>query len=117
MRIGPSRSLFRERPLRDGLRWAITLMKNAADREERTEKDVAMENRLSPMRELLGELLQQVGQPSEALRAFEESLKITPNRFRSLAGAAASAERMRNDRLASSYYTRLLTLASYADSE
>jgi hypothetical protein len=32
-------------------------MRAAADLEDRTEKHIAMENRLSPMRELLGEML------------------------------------------------------------
>src|SRR4051812_19891279 len=36
---------------------AIVGMRQAADREDRSGKHVAMENRLSPMRELLGELL------------------------------------------------------------
>jgi tetratricopeptide (TPR) repeat protein len=96
---------------------AIELMRNAADREERTEKDVAMENRLWPMRELLGELLLQAGEPQQALLAFEDSLKIAPNRFRSLAGAAEAAVALKNDRSARSYYSQLLVLAGTADSE
>ena len=42
---------------------AIALMTSAADREDLTEKHVAMENRLSPMRELLGELLLEADEP------------------------------------------------------
>jgi tetratricopeptide (TPR) repeat protein len=96
---------------------AVALMRDAADREERTEKSVAMENRLSPMRELLGELLVQAGQAQEALEAFEASLKTTPKRFRSLAGAAQSAALSGRDRLAVSYYSQLLRLAATADAE
>jgi len=36
---------------------ALRLMRSAADQEDASQKDVAMENRLWPMRELLGELL------------------------------------------------------------
>ena len=42
---------------------ALKLMRSAADLEDASEKHVAMENRLWPMRELLGELLLELGQP------------------------------------------------------
>ncbi|GAA0603185.1 hypothetical protein GCM10009416_46100 [Craurococcus roseus] len=72
---------------------ALRLMRAAADLEDRTEKHIAMENRLSPMRELLGERLLETGDPAAALREFEASLKAAPNRYRSFAGAAKAAER------------------------
>ena len=53
-----------------------------------------MENRLWPMRELLGELLLALKQPAEALPAFELSLQAARNRFRGLYGAARAAERL-----------------------
>ena len=96
---------------------AITLMQSAADREDRTEKHIAMENRLSPMRELLGELLLAADKPAEALREFERSLRVVPGRFRSLAGAGQAAVRTGNRRLAQSYFNQLLSLAGNADSE
>ncbi len=96
---------------------AVSLMRNAADREGRTEKHVAMENRLSPMRELLGELLLEAENPREARREFERSLRTVPNRFRSLFGAGQSAARVGNRRLAKSYYRRVLSLTVYADTE
>lgn len=71
---------------------AIESMHEAADREDRTDKHVAMENRLSPMRELLRELLLEAKRPDDAVNEFEISLRTTPNRFRSLAGAAHAAE-------------------------
>jgi len=96
---------------------AIARMREAADREDRSEKHVAMENRLSPMRELLGELLVETGQPREALREFEASLRLTPNRFRSLAGAADAAARAGHRRTAAAYYRKLVTLAGTGGSE
>ena len=71
-------------------------MRAAADREDHREKHVAMENRLSPMRELLGELLLEAGRPDEAQREFDASLQTVPNRFRSLAGAARAAASLRS---------------------
>ncbi len=82
---------------------ATALMRGAADREDRSEKSVAMENRLSPMRELFGELLLRAGRPKEALAEFERSLKVVPNRRRSINGAAEAAEKSGNTRLAESY--------------
>ena len=47
--------------------------------------------RVSAMRELYAELLLQAGQPKQALREFEASLRTVPNRRRSLLGAAMAA--------------------------
>jgi tetratricopeptide (TPR) repeat protein len=94
---------------------ALKLMRTAADGEDGSVKHVAMENRLYPMRELLGELLLQVGQPADALREFETSIKENPNRYRGLYGAARAAEGARDRAKASGYYQKLLELASKAD--
>jgi hypothetical protein len=96
---------------------AIALMRAAADREDRTEKSVAMENRLSPMRELLGELLLEAGRPAEAQREFELSLTSVRNRFRSLAGAGRAAALAGHNAEARLHYKQLLVLARDADSE
>jgi tetratricopeptide (TPR) repeat protein len=96
---------------------AIESMREAADREDRTEKHVAMENRLSPMRELLGELLLEAKRPAEAAHEFELSLRTAPNRFRSLAGAGQAADMSGDRARARIYYQRLVALARDADSE
>jgi predicted Zn-dependent protease len=96
---------------------AIAAMQDAADREDRTEKNVAMENRLSPMRELLGELLLEAGKPAEAVPQFERSLETVPNRARSLDGAARAAAQSGNRTLAVSYFKRLLALTANADAD
>jgi Tfp pilus assembly protein PilF len=92
-------------------------MRAAADLEDRTEKHIAMENRLSPMRELLGEMLLETGDPAAALREFEASLKAAPNRYRSFAGAAKAAERSGDREAARHWYGRLLELTAEADTE
>ena len=96
---------------------ALQSLHSAADREDRTEKHVAMENRLLPMRELLGELLLEAGHPAEAQREFERSLKAVPNRFRSLAGAARAAALAGNSGQARRHYRQLLVLTSRAETE
>jgi hypothetical protein len=96
---------------------AIASMRAAADREDRTEKNVAMENRLSPMRELLGELLLEAGRPADAQREFELSLVSVPNRFRSLAGAGRAAALAGHRTQARLHYEQLLELTRDADSE
>ena len=94
---------------------AIAEMRQAADREDRSGKHVAMENRLSPMRELLGELLLEANEPAQALREFEMSLRNNPNRYRSFAGAAKAAELAGDRAQAKSYYQKLVSLAVSAD--
>jgi tetratricopeptide (TPR) repeat protein len=94
---------------------AMTLMRAAAEGEDASVKHVAMENRLYPMRELLGELLLQSGQAAAALREFETSLKENPNRYRGLSGAAAAAEAGGDREKAAGYFEKLVALASKAD--
>ena len=94
---------------------AIAAMRQAADLEDRSGKHVAMENRLSPIRELLGELLMEAQEPAQALKEFETSLRNNPNRYRSFAGAARSAERAGDLARARPYYEKLVLLAGNAD--
>jgi tetratricopeptide (TPR) repeat protein len=94
---------------------AVRLMRAAADGEDGSVKHVAMENRLYPMRELLGELLLQMGQAAPALREFEASLMENPNRYRGLYGAARAAEVAGDHQKARGYFEKLVALAQHAD--
>jgi predicted Zn-dependent protease len=94
---------------------AVAALRQAADMEDRSGKHVAMENRLSPIREMYGELLLEVNEPAKALKEFETSLRNNPNRFRSFSGAARAAERLGNRAQARTYYEKLVTLAAQAD--
>ena len=89
---------------------AIAAMRKAADLEDRSGKHVAMENRLSPMREMFGELLLEANEPGQALKEFETSLRNNPNRYRSFAGAAKAAERTGDRAQVKSYYEKLVAL-------
>ena len=95
---------------------ALSLMTAAADAEDASEKHVAMENRLWPMREILGELLLELGRPAEALAAFEPSLDAARNRMRGFHGAATAAQLIGDAEKAAHYYGEILKLASHADS-
>lgn len=94
---------------------ALALMRQAADLEDASDKHVAMENRLYPMRELLGDLLQEMGQPAAALAEYESSMVATPNRFNAFAGAAKAALASGHADKAATYYSRVVSLAAKAD--
>jgi len=96
---------------------ALRHMRRAADLEDASEKHVAMENRLFPVREQLGYLLLELQQPDKAFAEFEASLKSTPNRLRGLYGAAKAAERSGRPAIARDYYQKLRVLTADANGE
>jgi tetratricopeptide (TPR) repeat protein len=96
---------------------ALTLMRSAADMEDKSEKAAVTPGRLIPARELLGEMLLEMNRPAEALQAFETSENHDPNRFRGLYGAAKAATLAGDQAKAKSYFEKLLTLAKNADTE
>ena len=104
--------------LKEGNRdQALRFMRAAADAEDGSLKHVAMENRLFPFRELLAELLLEIGQPATALSEFETALKQTPNRFRAFCGAARAADSAGDRQKASEYFGKLVELSKNANSE
>jgi tetratricopeptide (TPR) repeat protein len=96
---------------------ALTLMRSAADLEDKSEKHAVTPGRLVPARELLGEMLLEMKRPADALKEFETSAKQDPNRFRGLYGAAKASELSGDQAKAKRYFERFLTLAKSADSE
>jgi tetratricopeptide (TPR) repeat protein len=91
---------------------AVRLLREAADLEDASEKHPVTPGALFPAREMLGQLLIQLGQPAAALREFEASQKVEPNRFLGLHGAAHAAELAGDAAKARAYYARLVTLAA-----
>ena len=89
---------------------AIQLLRAAADLEDASEKHVAMENRLFPVREQLGYLLLELGRAQAALVEFQASLQSTPNRLRGYHGAARAAELAGLAGIAREYRERLRLL-------
>jgi hypothetical protein len=96
---------------------ALKLMRAAADLEDDSEKHIAMENRLYPMRELLGDLLMEQQEPGLALTEYETSMSSTPNRLRGLYGAAKSAKAANQPEKAATYFRKLAEMTKNADSD
>jgi tetratricopeptide (TPR) repeat protein len=96
---------------------ALKLMRASADLEDSSEKHVAMENRLYPMREMLGDMLLEAGQPAPALQAYETALHAAPNRLRGFYGAAKAAQASGDVGKARDYFGRLAALGKNADAD
>jgi hypothetical protein len=94
---------------------ALTLMREAADMEDATDKTAVTPGPIKPARELVGEMLLQLNRPAEALVEFETTLKKEPNRFRATYGAARAAEAAGQREQASAYYASLLKITKGAD--
>jgi tetratricopeptide (TPR) repeat protein len=90
---------------------ALSLMSRAADMEDRSEKSIVTPGRVLPARELLGDMLMQLGKPQEALAAYEASQQREPERFRGLYGAAEAAAQSGDNAKAKQYYARLMEVA------
>jgi len=93
---------------------AIDMLRRAADSEDILGKHPVSPGAFVPIREQLGALLLEMGQPTEAQREFEAALKIYPGRFRGLYGAAQAAELAGDNEGASRYYTKLAAQTSKA---
>jgi tetratricopeptide (TPR) repeat protein len=96
---------------------ALSLMRASAEAEDATEKHPVTPGSIKPARELLGELLIDLGQPAAALKEFEASHKVEPNRFQGLYGAARAAELAGDGEKARTYYGRLVSLGKAADGD
>ena len=96
---------------------AIDAMRRAADLDDASEKNVAMENKLVPIRALLGELYLAAGKGTEALAEFEAVDKVMPNRFRIVAGAAKAARESGSVDAAKRYYQALMVLVAGGDGD
>ena len=70
---------------------ALTTLSAAADHDDVQQKHILLENKLVPIRELLGDMLLAHGQAAEAKAAYETSLISSPRRYRSFVGIARAA--------------------------
>ena len=94
---------------------ALVQMMSAAVLEDGTEKSAVTPGPLAPARELLGEMFLEMNEPAQALQQFESTLKKEPGRFRSLYGAAHSAQLSGNRDAAQIYSHKLLKVCEHAD--
>jgi hypothetical protein len=86
---------------------ALQALGGAADAEDRTEKHPVTPGPIVPARELLAELLLDLGQHATALREFEKAMEREPGRLRSLFGAATAAERSGDKARARKYFQQI----------
>jgi hypothetical protein len=96
---------------------ALAGMRAATELEATMDKLNVTPGAIVPSRELLGDLLVELNQPTQALSAYELSLTTEPNRFRSIYGAAKAADRSGDAVKAKAYYQQLANLGSHADTE
>src|SRR2546429_1743808 len=94
---------------------ALRLAAAAADLEDVTQKHPVTPGAVLPARELLGDLLLELGRPADAARAYAASLAQQPNRARSLFGAARAAELAGDVTVARARYRAYLTLMEKSD--
>lgn len=79
---------------------ALRLLRMAADHEDAAEKHSVTPGAVRPARELLGDLLMEMHEPKEALRAYRQVLTVAPGRRNALRGAAeAEREAVKSSRL------------------
>ena len=96
---------------------ALRQMRFAAEHEDRTDKHPVTPGVILPARELLGEMLLELKQPAQAMNEFEGVLRIAPNRFNALAGAARAAKLSGDAEKAKTYYAKLVSMCERADGD
>jgi tetratricopeptide (TPR) repeat protein len=94
---------------------ALTAMSTAAAAEDNTEKHVVTPGVPKPARELYGVMLLERGMATEALAAFEATLKKEPNRLGATLGAGAAAEKSGDSAKARQHYAAAVALTENAD--
>ncbi len=98
---------------KNGKSWdAIASMRSAADLEESMDKHAVTPGAITPAREMLAELLLlRHNRPDESLAEYQAVLKLAPNRFNALYGAASAAEASGNTAVANQYFRKLTEIA------
>jgi tetratricopeptide (TPR) repeat protein len=90
---------------------AITTMRSAAELEESMDKNAVTPGPVVPAREMLAGLLLKENHPQDSLAEYEAVLKISPNRFNALFGAASAADAAGNASAANRYFHKLTEVA------
>ncbi|HKW65480.1 MAG TPA: hypothetical protein VJN89_23215 [Candidatus Acidoferrum sp.] len=89
---------------------ALTKLREAADREDKN----GGESVGVPAREMLADMLLESKRPVDALTEYKASLKVSPNRFDSLLGAARSAQASGDASAAQTFYAQLTSVCAPA---
>ena len=92
---------------------AIESLRTAAEQQETNGKgEIEL-----PAREMLGDLLMEMGRPGDGLAEYEKSMTIDPNRFNGQYGAIRAAEAIGDKSKATTYIEQLLKNCSAAQPE
>lgn len=86
---------------------ALAQMRQAAEREDATEKSAVTPGPLAPARELLGDMLMELWRPGDALVEYRTALLKDPNRYHTLDGARRAAAASGDRAAAASYAAQL----------
>jgi tetratricopeptide (TPR) repeat protein len=86
---------------------ALKKMQEAADLESTTEKHPVTPGEVLPARELLGDMLLELGRYDEAAEAYKLTLERRPGRFNSLFGAGLAAQKAGDQVQAELFFRKL----------
>jgi tetratricopeptide (TPR) repeat protein len=96
------------------LAWAAFAEGNAADALKRMRDSADLQDKVGqgevdiPAREMLADMLMDLGMPRDALDEYRKALQMSPNRFNGLYNAGRAAEALGDAAQARSYYLTLL---------
>lgn len=96
---------------------ALDVMRSAAELEASTEKHPVTPGEVLPARELLADMLLEMGRYEEAHTEYEAALLRNPNRFNSLYGAGRAAELGGDKGKAALYYGKLIEMTANRGTE
>lgn len=96
---------------------ALEAMMSAAELEASTEKHPVTPGEVLPARELLADMLFEMGHYSQAGTEYEVALERSPNRFNSLYGIGRSAELGGDTVSAARYYGKLIEISTQDSAE
>jgi tetratricopeptide (TPR) repeat protein len=94
---------------------ALRLLRTAAEHEDAVAKHPVTPGALLPVREMLADLLLEIGRNADALQEYETVLTTAPCRFNATSGAARAADRAGDKRRARAYAMQLLKIAKNAE--
>jgi tetratricopeptide (TPR) repeat protein len=89
----------------------LPLARSAAELEESMEKSAVTPGSVTPAREMLAEMQLVEHHPKESLAEYQSVLKVAPNRFNALYGAARAAESAGDASAANDYFRKLTEIA------
>jgi tetratricopeptide (TPR) repeat protein len=90
---------------------ALQQARSAAELEESMDKAAVTPGAVTPAREILAEMLLKAKRPKEALVEYQSVLKVAPNRFNALFGAASAADSAGDAITAAEYFRKLTEVA------